>query len=96
MSLWKTISIGWSTFSLYIQFEIGDGTRVKFRHDVYYGENPLSVCFPKLFRVNSVKEAYLADLMQFPNGVHYWDLGVLACNSGFLCLIFWMLYMESH
>ena len=82
MSLRKTISIGWSTFSLYIQFEIGDGTRVKFRHDVYYGENPLSVCFPKLFKVNSVKEAYVADLMQFPNGVHYWDLGVLACNSG--------------
>ena len=30
VSLWKTISSGWSTFSRYIQFHIGDGTRVKF------------------------------------------------------------------
>lgn len=34
VSLWKTISSGWSTFSCYIQFEIKDGTRVKFWYDV--------------------------------------------------------------
>ena len=34
VSLWKTISSGWSTFSCYIQFHIGDWTRVKFWHDV--------------------------------------------------------------
>ena len=34
VSLWKTISSGWSTFSCYIQFHIGDGTTVKFWHDV--------------------------------------------------------------
>ena len=34
VSLWKAISSGWSTFSCYIQFEIGDGTGVKFWHDV--------------------------------------------------------------
>ena len=32
--LWKTISSDWPTFSRYIQFQIGDGTRVKFWHDV--------------------------------------------------------------
>ena len=63
VSLWKTISSGWSTFSRYIQFHIGDGTRVKFWHDVWCGDNPLSTYFPDLFKINNDKEAYVADLM---------------------------------
>ena len=77
VSLWKTISSGWSTFSRYIQFQIGDGTGVKFWHDGQCGDNPLSTCFPNLFRINNDKEAYVADLMQFPNGVLFWDLEFL-------------------
>ena len=77
MSLWKTTSSGWSTFSRYIQFQIGDGTRVKFLHDVWCGDNPLSVFFPDLFRISNDNEAYVADLMQFPNGVLFWDLEIL-------------------
>ena len=67
VSLWKTISTSWSTFSRYIQFQIGD--RVKFWHDVWCGDNPLSMCFPDLFKISNDREAYVADLMQFPNGV---------------------------
>ena len=48
--------------------------RVKFWHDVWCGDNPLSTCFPNLFRINNDKEAYVADLIQFPNGVLFWDL----------------------
>ena len=77
MSLWKTISSGWSTFSRYIQFQIGDGTRGKFWQDIRCGDNPLSMCFPDLFRISNDKEADLADLMQFPNGVLLWDLEFL-------------------
>ena len=77
VSLWKTISSGWSTFSCYIQFQIGDGTRVKFWLDVWCGDNPLSVCFSDLFRINNDKEAYVANLMRFPNGVLFWDLEFL-------------------
>ena len=77
VSLWKSTSSGWFTFSHYIQFQIGDGTRVKFLHDVWCWDNPLSVCFPDLFRISNDKEAYVADLMQFPNGVLFWDLGIL-------------------
>ena len=42
---------------------------MKFWHDVWCGDNPLSMCFPDLFRISNGKEAYVADLMQFPNGV---------------------------
>ena len=63
VSLWKTISSGWSTFSRYIQFHIGDETRVKFWQDIRCGDHPLSTCFPDLFRISNDKEAYVADLM---------------------------------
>ena len=43
---------------------------MKFWHDVWCGDNLLSVCFPELFKISSAKEAYVADLMKFPNGVH--------------------------
>ena len=63
------------TFSRYIQFQIGD--RVKFWHDVWCGDNPLSMCFPDLFKISNDREAYVADLMQFPNGVLFKDLEFL-------------------
>ena len=77
MSLWKTISSGWPIFSHYIQFQIGDGTRVKFWQDIWCGDNPLSTCFLDLFRISNDKEAYVADLMQSPKGVLLWDLEFL-------------------
>ena len=77
VSLWKTISSGWSTFSRYIQLQIGNGTKVKFWYDVWYGDNPLSMCFPDLFRISNDKEAYVADLMQFSNRVLFWDFEFL-------------------
>ena len=40
-------------------------------------DNPLSTCFPDLFRIDNDKEAYVANLMQFPNGVLFWDLEFL-------------------
>ena len=50
VGLWKNISQGLPSFSHYILFEIGDGSRVKFWQDCWYGESPFAVCFPKLFR----------------------------------------------
>ena len=40
-------------------------------------DNPLSTCFLDLFRINNDKEAYVVNLMQFPNGVLFWDLEFL-------------------
>ena len=32
------------------------------------------MCYPKLFTISRNKEAYVAGLMKFPNGVLFWDL----------------------
>ena len=55
---------------------------MKFWHDVWCGDNHLSMCFPDIFKINNDKEAYVADLMQFPNGVLSMKH---ECVSGFGC-----------
>ena len=42
------------TLIVHQQFQIGDGTRVKFWHDVWCGDNPLSMCFPNLFKISNM------------------------------------------
>ena len=50
VGLWKNISREWPSFSCYILYDIGDGSRVKFWLDCWCGETPLAVRFPDLFR----------------------------------------------
>ena len=52
VSLWKFIRWGWSTFSRFLQFDVGNGPRVKFWHDVWCGDCPLRAGFPELFKSN--------------------------------------------
>ena len=41
MSLWRSIRQECETFSKNLQFEVGNGTRMKFWHDVWCGDCPL-------------------------------------------------------
>ena len=52
VSLWKFIRWGWSTFSRFLQFDVGNGPRVKFWHDVWCGDCPLRAGFSELFKSN--------------------------------------------
>ena len=74
VGLWKNISRGWPSFSRYILFDIGDGTRVKFWQDCWCGETPLAVRFPDLFRFCRDKETSVAELMKVSNRALFWDV----------------------
>ena len=53
----------------------------------------LSVCFPELFKINSAKDAYVADLMKFPMGfsIGIWSSCMLfRIGNWNLCLTLWM------
>ena len=52
---------------------MGDGQRVKFWQDWWYGDRALNAVFPELFTISQDKEASVADLMSFPNGRLHWD-----------------------
>ena len=47
-----------TTFSFILEIP-----RVKFWHDVWCEDNPLSTCFLDLFKISNDKEVYMADLM---------------------------------
>jgi hypothetical protein len=64
VSLWKTISKDWSSFKRFISFDVGDGSRVSFWHDVWCGDNTLKATFPTLFAIACNPAASVEDLHQ--------------------------------
>ena len=95
VSLWKTITSGWSTFSPTFSFRLEMGLEWNFGMMSGVGII-LWVCVFQIYSKD--KEAYVADLMQFSKGVLFWDLEFLReIHEGIRirCLYFGMLYMES-
>lgn len=63
MSLWKTICKDWTSFKRFISFDVGDGSRVNFWHDIWCGDQTLKEVFPTLFATACNPEAMVADLL---------------------------------
>lgn len=45
---WKNITNGWEVFSCLISFAIGEGSRVRFWHDIWCANLALKATFPSL------------------------------------------------
>uniref|UniRef100_A0A2N9IA56 Sec23/Sec24 trunk domain-containing protein n=1 Tax=Fagus sylvatica TaxID=28930 RepID=A0A2N9IA56_FAGSY len=89
VSLWKAIRNEWDKFSLHCSFVVGDGRKVMFWQDLWCGDMPLKEAFPELFLISREKDAFVADLLSFPNDIIYWDFHFTrrstlleACSSG--------------
>jgi hypothetical protein len=67
VGVWKHIRRGWKIFSKFIRFKVGDGTQIRFWHDVWCGDQPLKESFPVLFHIARKKEAWVSDHMQIMN-----------------------------
>jgi hypothetical protein len=61
-------------FSKFIRFEVGDGTRIRFWHDVWCGDQPLKESFLVLFHIARKKEAWVSDHMQIMNEEAHWNV----------------------
>jgi hypothetical protein len=68
--LWKYIRRGCRLFSSHTSFELGDGSKIRFRYDVWCGESSLREAFSVLHIIARVKDAPVAVNMD--------------CSSGFL------------
>jgi hypothetical protein len=74
VSLWKSIWHGWDDFFRLVKFDVGNGSRIKFWHDVWCGEVALHELYPDLFRLARNKEALVAHYMQICNDSTHWCL----------------------
>jgi hypothetical protein len=48
---------GWGVFSRFVRYKVGDGSKIRFWHDLWYGDRPLKAFFPELFSIAHCKEA---------------------------------------
>ena len=49
--IWKNIMRGWGKFSSHTKFEVGDGTKVRFWHDLWREDKALKKVFPNLYGI---------------------------------------------
>jgi hypothetical protein len=65
MGLWKNIRKWWEKLSSFTRFEIRDGFKINFWHDLWCGEVALKVAFPVLYGLASAKEPLLRLIWSF-------------------------------
>jgi len=64
---WKSILAGLERFKSLVHFDVKDGSRVLFWHDVWCGDRSLKTQFPSPFRMARHKNATVHDVI-FWNG----------------------------
>jgi hypothetical protein len=74
VGLWKNIRKGWDIFKGFTKFEVEEGTRVSFWHDLWYGDSTLKIAFPGLFSITCVKDASVADNHEVLGGSNQWNV----------------------
>jgi hypothetical protein len=89
VGLWKFICMGWQNFRRFFKYDPGEGSKIRFWEDVWCGDRTLKEEFPGLYSIASVKDASIADNMeyssesiqwniQFSRLIHDWEVGDLA------------------
>ncbi|RVW35207.1 putative ribonuclease H protein [Vitis vinifera] len=72
---WKAIALVYQEFSKFTRFVVGNGDRIRFWDDLWWGEQPLGVQYPRLLRVVTDKNAPISSI-----------LGLFTVKSFFLAL----------
>lgn len=64
VGLWKHIKRGWDSFSKYTRFEVGDRYKIKFWHDIRFGDIALKEVYPEIHGIAQIQEASIANLVE--------------------------------
>uniref|UniRef100_A0A2N9IUI4 Reverse transcriptase domain-containing protein n=1 Tax=Fagus sylvatica TaxID=28930 RepID=A0A2N9IUI4_FAGSY len=74
VGLWKFIRAGWDTFSRFVKFKVGDGSRIRLWDDVWCIDVPLKEAFPGLYCLACIKDATVADSILFRGEDAHWEV----------------------
>jgi hypothetical protein len=65
VGLWKNIRRGWVEFSSHTRFEVGDGFKIRFWHDVLCRDHAVKAAFLELFNLARCKDTSVAHHLKF-------------------------------
>jgi hypothetical protein len=72
VGLWKNIRRGWEKFSTHTRFEVGDGSKVSFLHELWCGDMALKEGFLDLYGIARPKDAFVAAHLEILGGSNQW------------------------
>jgi len=61
VSVWKFIRRGWDNVAKYLRFDVGEGSHIRFWHDLWCGNRPLKLCYPALYSIARSSYAWVVD-----------------------------------
>jgi hypothetical protein len=70
----KFIRRGWDNVAKYLHFEVGDGSHIRFWHDLWCGDKPLKLCYPALYSIARSPDAWVVDNLSVVKGVVHWNV----------------------
>ena len=62
---WKAIALVYQEFSKFTRFVVGNGDRIRFWDDLWWGEQPLGVQYPRLLSVVMDKNALISSILGY-------------------------------
>jgi hypothetical protein len=74
VGLWKFIHSASNKFSRLLQFEVGDGTRIRFWDDMWCNDGPLKSAYLELYHIARAKDAFVADNFQCRGDSIHWEV----------------------
>jgi hypothetical protein len=74
VGLWKFICMGWQNFRRFFKFDPGEGSKIRFWEDVWCGDRTLREEFPGLYSIASLKDASIADNMEYSSESIQWNV----------------------
>ncbi|KAJ9691733.1 hypothetical protein PVL29_013809 [Vitis rotundifolia] len=60
---WKATTQVYQDFFKFTRFIVGDGERIRFWEDLWWGDQPLGVCYPRLLRVVTDKNIPISSIL---------------------------------
>ena len=96
VGLWKNIKRAWGIFSSHTKFEVRDGYKVRFWHNLLCGNKALKEAFPYLYGIACAKDASVSTYLELYVGSNQWNISfarvVLDQEMNVFALIFNLLY----